>query len=228
MKITWIGQSGYIIKTDQTKIIIDPYLSEAVNRVAGRERMVKAPAKPEEVQADAVICTHNHLDHLDVDAIECMDKSLWYITTDDGAKVIRNLGCSRVTVMSEGDTIQIGDIGITGVAACHTVDAFGVVLKADGITLYFSGDTLYDPKLFAIADFKPDYTFICINGKLGNMNVDEAVEIAVRINAGTNIPNHYGMFESNTEDPVRFTDKISNGFIMEYNREYSVGKKKMS
>ena len=56
------------------------------------------------------------------------------------------------------------------------------------------------------------------------MKVDEAVEIAVRINAGTNIPNHYGMFESNTEDPVRFTDKISNGFIMEYNREYSVGK----
>lgn len=34
MKIKWIGQSGYIIKTETTEIIIDPYLSDVVNRVA--------------------------------------------------------------------------------------------------------------------------------------------------------------------------------------------------
>lgn len=222
MKIRWIGQSGYIIRTEQTEVIIDPYLSDVVNRVAGRERLVEAPIKPEEIRSDAVICTHNHLDHLDVDAIAGMDKSLLYITTGEGAKVLREMGCINVTEFHEGESLQIGDIKLTGVAACHTVEAFGVILQAEGLTLYFSGDTLYDPRLFEIARFSPDYTFICINGRLGNMNVDEAVTTAKRIGARINVPNHYGMFASNTENPELFTGQLDNGFIMEFGREYDL------
>lgn len=66
MKIRWIGQSGYVIKTDTTEIILDPYLSDAVNRIVGRPRLVEPPIEPEKIRADAVICTHNHLDHLDI------------------------------------------------------------------------------------------------------------------------------------------------------------------
>lgn len=47
MKIRWIGQSGYVIRTDTTEIVIDPYLSDVVNRVANRPRLVEAPLKPE-------------------------------------------------------------------------------------------------------------------------------------------------------------------------------------
>lgn len=228
MNIKWIGQSGYVIKTEQTEIIIDPYLSDIVNRVAGRERLVEAPIKPAEIRADAVICTHNHLDHLDTDAIAQMDKTLLYITTDEGEAVLRGMGCTRVETLREGDSIQIGEMKITGVAACHTVEAFGVVLQAEGLTLYFSGDTLYDSRLFEIARFAPDYTFICINGRLGNMNVEEAVETVRQIGAKISVPNHYGMFASNTEDPTRFTEKIDNGFIMEFNQKYLVGKNGLS
>lgn len=222
MKIKWIGQSGYVIKTPQAEIIIDPYLSDVVNRVAGRERLVEAPIKPEEIHADAVICTHNHLDHLDPDAIVRMDKSLLYITTGEGAAVLRNMGCTNVAAFREGDSLQVKDARITAVCACHTVEAIGIILQAEGLTLYFSGDTLYDPGLFDIRRFSPDYTFICINGQLGNMNVDEAVITAKQIGAKINVPNHYGMFASNTEDPELFTGQIDNGFVMEFNREYDL------
>ena len=222
MKITWIGQSGYVIKTEQAEIIIDPYLSDVVNRVAGRERLVEAPIKPEEIRADAVICTHNHLDHLDVDAIDEMDKTLLYITTREGELVLKNKGCTNVVAFREGESLQIKDVKLTAVYACHTVEAFGVVLQAEGLTLYFSGDTLYDEKLFAISRFLPDCTFICINGKLGNMNVAEAVITAKQIGAKINVPNHYGMFASNTEEPELFTGQIDNGFIMELGKEYGL------
>ena len=66
-KIEWIGQAGYILSDSNTTICIDPYLSDVVNRVANRPRMVAAPFAPEELKADAVICTHNHLDHVDID-----------------------------------------------------------------------------------------------------------------------------------------------------------------
>lgn len=224
MKIRWIGQSGYVIKTPQTEIIIDPYLSDVVNRVTGKSRMVVAPIKPQDVLADAVVCTHHHLDHLDPDAIQEMDKSLLFITTEEGAAFLRSIGCKRVTVFHAGDTLQVGDINLIGVVACHTVEAFGLIVKTEGLTLYFSGDTLYDSRLFEISAFTPDYTFICINGKLGNMNVEEAVETALHIGARINVPNHYGMFESNSEDPTRFTEKMSNGFIMEFDHEYVIEK----
>ena len=119
-----------------------------------------------------------------------------------------------------GDSINVGNFNITAVFADHTVEAFGLIIKAENKTLYFSGDTLFNEKLFRIADYKPNLTFICINGRLGNMNVNEALITAKKIGAKINIPNHYDMFESNSENPLLFSEKISGGFVMEFNREY--------
>ena len=57
MKIRFLGQSGYILKSGNTEIIIDPYLSDSVNRVAGRPRTLPIPINPEDISCDAVICT---------------------------------------------------------------------------------------------------------------------------------------------------------------------------
>lgn len=222
MRIRWIGQSGYAIQTEHAELLIDPYLSDVVNRVAGRPRLVEAPMIPSEICADAIICTHDHLDHLDTDAIAEMNRRLCLITTTEGKAKLRQMGFDNVQAMQMGDKIVIGDMEVYAVYANHTVEAFGVILKAEGKTLYFSGDTLYDERLFELAEYQPDITFICINGKLGNMNVDEAVVTAKKIGAKKNVPNHYGMFASNTEDPKRFTSQMDNGFIMEFNREYDV------
>lgn len=222
MIIRWIGQSGYVIRTDTTEIMIDPYLSDVVNRVANRPRLVETPIKPGEVCADGIICTHNHLDHLDVDAVMEMNPELRFITTQEGKANLLGIGFENVQVLNVNDHIVIGDIEIVAVYAKHTVEAFGIVVKAEGYTLYFSGDTLYDEKLFEIAKFQPDIAFLCINGKLGNMNVDEAALTAKKIGARVNVPNHYGMFASNTENPLKFTKQISNGFVMDYNREYCI------
>ena len=54
------------------------------------------------------------------------------------------------------------------------------------------------------------------------MNVAEAVITAKKIGAKVNVPNHYGMFASNTEDPELFTDQMDNGLIMELGKEYSL------
>ena len=52
------------------------------------------------------------------------------------------------------------------------------------------------------------------------MNVDEALITAKKIGAKINIPNHYDMFESNSENPLLFSEEISGGFIMQFSREY--------
>ena len=222
MKTKFLGQSGYVLKSGNTEIITDPYLSDSVNRVAGRPRTLPIPTNPKDIRCDAVICTHNHLDHLDPDTVSEIPPNQYYITTNEGAAELKRLGRENAAVLNVGDSIKIGDFELTAVFADHTVEAFGLIVKAEGKTLYLSGVTLFNEKLFAIADYKPDYTFICINGRLGNMNVKEALITAEKIGAAVNIPNHYDMFESNSEDPALFTDNIKGGKTLEFNKEYDI------
>ncbi len=222
MKIRFLGQSGYIIKTKKTEIMIDPYLSDSVNRIAGRPRSLPIPINPQDISCEAVICTHNHLDHLDPDTVAQINDEQLFITTSEGKAELNRLGKDNVVSLNVGKSIVVSDIEITAVFADHTVEAYGLIVKAENKTLYFSGDTLYNEKLFDISQYKPDITFICINGRLGNMNVKEALMTAKKIGAKINIPNHYDMFASNSENPYLFSENIDGGNVLEFNKEYEI------
>lgn len=92
MKIRFLGQSGYILKSGNSEIIIDPYLSDSVNRVAGRPRTLPVPINPKDIRCDAVICTHNHLDHLDPDTVSEIPPEQYFITTNEGKAELKRLG----------------------------------------------------------------------------------------------------------------------------------------
>lgn len=223
LKIRWIGQSGYILTDGKTEVCIDPYLSDVVNRIAGRGRMVSPPFSPEELKSDVVICTHNHLDHVDIDAIPLMKKEkMVFLAPSDAKKQLAECGVINYTEFNEGDIYNIGDFTLRAVFADHSVPAIGVILEHNGIKLYFSGDTEYNERLEKLKEDKIDIMFICINGKLGNMNVKEAVKLTKIINPKLGIPTHYGMFESNTENPQKYTSRIRESFEMKYNTVYNI------
>ena len=67
-----------------------------------------------------------------------------------GEKVLNQFGKNNVVSLNVGESTVVGDIEITAVFADHTVEAFGLIVKAENKTLYFSGDTLYNEKLFEI------------------------------------------------------------------------------
>ncbi len=223
LTIKWIGQSGYVLNDGKTEICIDPYLSNVVDRIANRGRMVKAPFLPDELKSDAVICTHNHLDHIDIDAIPLMKKEkMMFLAPKDAEKTLLECGVINYKSFDAGTKVKIGDFELNAVFADHTVPAVGVIVKHNGNTMYFSGDTVYNVKLEELKKYTIDIMFICINGKLGNMSVDEAVQLTKRIKPKVGVPTHYGMFESNTENPKNYTSKLTCGFEMEHNKEYNV------
>lgn len=115
MKIRFLGQSGYILKSGNTEIVIDPYLSDSVNRIANRPRTLPIPINPEDINCDAVICTHNHLDHLDPDTVEKINKNQFYITTNEGKAELLRLGRTNVKALNTGDSVTVGDFNITAV-----------------------------------------------------------------------------------------------------------------
>ena len=223
LKIRWIGQGGYLLWDKKTTICIDPYLSDVVNRLAGRARMVEAPFSPEDLFADAVICTHNHVDHVDIDAIPMMKKdALAFYAPSDAKETLLSLGVNNYCQFDENDRYEIGNFTIEAVYAYHSVPAIGVLIHHGDLTIYISGDTEYDEKLETLKDKKIDIMIICINGKLGNMNVSDAVKLTKILSPRIGIPTHYGMFESNTEDPKKYTSRLPNALALEYDKIYDV------
>ena len=222
LTIRWLGQNGYILRDKKNELCIDPYLSNVVDRIAKRGRMVKAPFSPEALHSDAVICTHDHLDHVDIDAIPLMDKKMLFLAPSHAENTLRSCGVVRYESFDLGIRKQIGSFTLTAVYADHTVPAIGLIVQHGDLTLYFSGDTEYNDELRSIKEYNLDAMFICINGKLGNMNVEDAARLTEILSPRVGIPTHYGMFESNTEDPTEYVRRVKNSFVMEHDREYDI------
>jgi hypothetical protein len=68
--VFYLAQAGFCIKSSGNKIIvIDAYLSDAVERLFSFKRMIPSMLRPDEVGADLYLSTHSHADHLDPDAL---------------------------------------------------------------------------------------------------------------------------------------------------------------
>ena len=207
--IWWIGQSGFVFKTSEGKIIfIDPYLSNYASGGRQRERMAEIPFLPNEVFADAVFCTHNHADHTDPVTIKGIadTSTVKFIGPTSCCRQFEKLGINseRVIEINRGERREISGITMNAVFAKHTEDSIGYILNINSMVIYITGDTEYDDKLKKVSAFKPDILIICINGKLGNMNIEEATLLTKEINPKIVIPMHYGMFKQNTADPQDF------------------------
>ena len=102
-----------------------------------------------------MIFTHNHLDHVDIDAIPLMKKSaMLFLAPTDAKKQLIGCGVTNFKSFDEGTTVKIGDFQLEAVFADHTVPAVGVIIRHGGLTMYFSGDTEYNEKLEASALYK--------------------------------------------------------------------------
>ncbi len=68
MVAVWpLGQASFILKGGTTVIYIDPYVTH------NPDRIYPAPIDPEHItNADYCLITHEHMDHLDLDAIAAM------------------------------------------------------------------------------------------------------------------------------------------------------------
>jgi L-ascorbate 6-phosphate lactonase len=214
MNIKWIGQSGYILDTAGIKLVIDPYLSNSIEEIQGLKRMFPIPVAIEDLHPDYIYCTHNHLDHFDPKTIlsiltlypKC--KIIGPVSVIEHAKRLK-INSRNLILIQQYESIAIGELKLIATPAFHS-DPYstGLLIKDKQRTIYFSGDTEYVPELAGLitklSGPKLDLFFVCINGKLGNMNAEDAARFSIDLNPEVVVPNHYGMFAENTADPSYF------------------------
>jgi L-ascorbate metabolism protein UlaG (beta-lactamase superfamily) len=208
-------------------VYVDPYLNPSPRRI------VPPPFRPEQVtNADVVLCTHDHGDHIDPTALPAIAQASPHaaiVVPGVARDKVVGLGvpAQRVIVPPVDEPVAHGPLTITAIPAAHEeldyspergYPYLGYLLQLNGVRLYHAGDcTMYDGLIERLRAYRPDVVLLPINGHdwkrthrdiIGNMTYREAADLAVEVEADLAIPMHYGMFPHNTEPPGHFVDYI--------------------
>ncbi|GHV95298.1 MBL fold metallo-hydrolase [Spirochaetia bacterium] len=233
MVLLWfLGQLGFVIKIHETVLYIDALLNDFADE-KGNYRIYKPPFDIDKgIRADYFICTHNHGDHLNLDTILPQARAnpqTRFIVPMPVRTVLTGAGVEEARVIGarEGEDIPLSpDISLSPVAAAHTdyeqdsngnYTCLGYVIRGNGVGIYHAGDTLVTPRLVkTLQALKPiDIAILPVNGGdwkrtaegiIGNMHIEDAVQLIQALDVDLAVPAHYDMMNNNSVNPAHFAD----------------------
>jgi L-ascorbate metabolism protein UlaG (beta-lactamase superfamily) len=208
VKIKCLGHACFTAGDGKHTIIFDPFLDENP----------EAAVSPDEVQADAVLPSHGHSDHLG-DAIPIAKRlgvqiiapyELAMYCARHGADVVplhigggTDLPWGRVklTFATHGGGIVGDDLIEYGGPPC------GFLVTMSGQTLYYAGDTGLFGDMKLIGESGIDVAILPI-GDHFTMGVDDAVRAVEFLRPKAVVPTHYSAFEPIQTDPAIFAERV--------------------
>ena len=208
MKITWLGQAGLLFDNGKVKIMVDPYLSNSVEKVEPLNTR-RVPVKEEflSVTPDVMIFTHDHLDHYDPETapifLERKEKRMTVLSPSSVWQKARAFKAHNNVLFNRGTSWTEYGFRFTAVKAEHSdVHAIGVLIEEldTAKIFYVTGDTLYNEAIFADLPENIDMIFLPINGVGNNMNAADAVRFFKKSGAKAAVPYHVGMFDEKTPE----------------------------
>ena len=204
----WLGQAGFLLRSAGGAVLVDPYLTPRPSR-----RFAPPFPAADAAGVDAVLATHEHGDHLDLEVLDAF--------VDTGATatwmapepvidqlVARGVVRQRVVPAQPGQRHEIAGLTIEPVAAIHGLhmtDAYGTgagisgglvrflgyVIDLGGARIFHSGDGLaYAGLAEELKRLAVDVVLLPINGRDAEREADDIVgnmsaEEAVGLAAGS-------------------------------------------
>ncbi|MCP1190902.1 metal-dependent hydrolase [Priestia flexa] len=210
MHISYHGHSVVKIETQGKTILIDPFIT-------GNG---KTDLNAEDVQADYILLTHGHNDHVG-DAVAIAKRTNAQVIAI--AELATYLGWKGLNVhpMSIGGayTFDFGKVKLTQAfhgssyteeeskQIVYTGMPAGLLLTIEGKTIYHAGDTALYSDMKLLSDYHPDVAFLPIGDNF-TMGPEDAAIAASWINAKLVVPIHYDTFPVIKQDPHEFVQSL--------------------
>jgi L-ascorbate metabolism protein UlaG (beta-lactamase superfamily) len=192
LRVTWMGHSTVLLELDGVSLLTDPVLRR---RVMHLRRVAATVAPPERL--DAVLVSHSHYDHLDVNSLTQLDPA---------ARVVAPVGAARrlhgwrddIVEVDVGDEVRVDSVTVTATPAEHGSSHAVGYLIAGSARIFFAGDTdLFD----GMRDFAPglDVALLPIAGwgprlPPGHLNPVRAAQALELLRPRIAVPIHWGTY----------------------------------
>ncbi len=206
IKISWFSHACFLIETDQSRLLIDPFLSD--NPLAS--------GTADEIQTDYILVSHGHGDHLG-DTINIAKRTNatvianYEIQTWLAGQGVENThpqhigggfdypwGRVKLTIAQHGSALPDGSYG---------GNPCGFLLYIEGKKIYHACDTglFYDMKL--IGEEGIDLAILPIGDNF-TMGPDDALRAVKLIEPRQVVPIHYDTFDVNKQDPHTWAERV--------------------
>lgn len=202
VRIHWLGHDGFKIVASGKTIYIDPYqLSEA---------------QQNKNDADVVLISHNHYDHLSLDDLKhVIGKKTSIVAAKECVNKLNTIGATEVKGVLPGDKVTVQGISVEATAAYNTNKQFhpkadnkvGFVITLNNLRIYHTGDTDDIPEFSKVS---PDVALVPVSGTY----VMTAEEAARAVNEKIKpkklaIPMHYASIVGSEKDAEKFKQLVT-------------------
>ena len=209
MKLTFLGHACFLVETAKARLILDPYLDENS----------QAPRKAAEIECDYVLISHGHEDHSG-DALAIAQRC--------GATIIANYEIAEYFAAKGAKThgmnpgggfnFPFGRVKLTlahhtssleaGLHPLYMGTACGLLLQADGKTLYHAGDTALFMDMQLIGRAGIDVALVPIGDNFA-MGPDDALIALDFLKPKLAVPMHYNTWPIIAQDPHAFAARAA-------------------
>jgi len=186
VKITWLGHASFKIE-GKSKVYIDPWKIE------------------EKDEADLILITHSHYDHLSPEDIaKIQGKKTSILAPLDATGKLRGY----VRGVKPGESLSLKEMNLQIIPAYNLGKPYhpkgnnwvGYLLEMEETSVYHSGDTDFIPEMGKI---NPYLALLPIGGTY-TMGVEDALKAVQSLNPHLVIPMHYGEIVGTLDDAQRF------------------------
>ena len=230
LAVSWAGHATVLIQIHDKIIITDPFLTNTLGMVV--KRYVKSGLDPALLsKVDVTLISHIHFDHFSYGSLDMLPKNGLLAVPLGAAEYTPDFGFKEVDEMKPWQMIERDGVKITAVPVQHFTGRYGFdgawmgrlgytgyVIQYKEFTVFFAGDTGYNPEMFKEIGrrFDIDLALIPIApgssaglGSAVHANPRGALEIFKDVRAKLMMPMHFGtLFYGPTTNPHESIDLL--------------------
>jgi len=205
VSIKYLGHSCFMIEGGGRIIFTDPWLDP---KPRNSQRLVPPAITSDRIRrADIVLVSHDHYDHCDAfDLGTIVNRTFAQVVAPPEALDKLDIPPRSKVSAREGDSFELLGIQIEVVEARHPQCSHpvGFIIRADGNSVYFAGDTYQFPAMNRI---NVDVAILPIGGNY-TMDSLSALTALKQMRARMVVPMHYNTFKEIHASPEEFARRV--------------------